>query len=152
MEKKDYWKFEIGSWNLEIRSPISNFQSRISNRVLFFLWLLWLSPLTGFSLQQDSPLDLHSIPISDWLNGTDHADIPWDVRVREPYLRIDQRLEFSYSLLINAKDLNKTGSRHELFLISRISTPDGEWLNQPSILHENVEEELARRLQVQFTN
>jgi hypothetical protein len=152
MEKKDYWKFEIGSWNLEIRSPISNFQSRISNRVLFFLCLLWLFPLTGFSAQQESPLDLHSIPISDWLNGTDHADIPWDVRVREPYLRIDQRLEFSYSLLINAKDLNKTGSRHELFLISRISTPDGEWLNQPSILHENVEEELAKRLAVQFSN
>jgi len=86
------------------------------------------------------------------LNAGDHADIPWDFRVRDPYLRIDQRIEFSYSLLINAKDLNKTGSKHELFLISRISTPDGEWLNQPSILHENVEEELAKRLQVQFSN
>jgi hypothetical protein len=116
------------------------------------LCLLWLFPVAGLSQQQATPLDLHSIPISDWLNGSDHADIPWDFRVRDPYLRIDQRLEFSYSLLINAKDLNKTGNKHELFLISRVSTPDGEWLGQPNILRENVEQELAKRLQVQLAN
>jgi hypothetical protein len=152
MEKKNYWKFEVGGWKSEIGFPISNLQSRISNRILCFLCLLWLFPLAAFCEQENESLDLHSIPISEWLNGPDHADIPWDFRVRDPYLRIDQRLEFSYYLLINAKDLNKTGSKHELFVISRISTPDGEWLNQPSILHENVEEELAKRLQVQFSN
>src|SRR5215831_11442309 len=152
MLRGDYWKFEIGGWKLEIGFPISNLQSRISNRVLRFLCLLSFFPLSGFGAQQDPPLDLHSIPISSWLNGPDHADIPWDFRVRDPYLRIDQRLEFSYSLLINAKDLNKSGNMHELFLISRISTPDGEWLGQPSILRENVEEELAKRLQVQLAN
>jgi len=116
------------------------------------LCLLWLFPIAGLGQQQAPPLDLRSIPISDWLNGPDHADIPWDFRVLDPYLRIDQRLEFSYSLLINAKDLNKTGNKHELFLISRISTPDNEWLGQPSILRESVEEELAKRLQVQLAN
>jgi hypothetical protein len=120
--------------------------------LLPLLCLLWLFPLSGWSAQQDTPLDLHSIPVSSWLNDGDHADIPWDVRIREPYLRIDQRLEFRYFLRIEAKDLRKTGDKHELFLISRLSTPDGEWLNQPSILRENVEQELARTAQVQFSN
>src|SRR5207244_11755070 len=69
---------------------------------------------------EDSPLDLKSIPISDWLNAGESAEIPWDFRVGDPYLRVDQRLEVSYVARINAKDLNRTGKTHELFFISRI--------------------------------
>src|SRR6266851_2910362 len=71
--------------------------------------------------QDHPPLDLRAIPISDWLNTGEHADIPWNFRVRDPILRIDQRLEVSYTADIAAKDLNKTGTDHELFLISRVS-------------------------------
>jgi len=112
-----------------------------------------LCSFSFFALSEDKypPLDLHSIPISAWLNGADHADIPWDFRVTEPYLRVDQRLEVLYSLMINAKAINKTGSEHELFLISRVSTPDGEWLNQPGIARETVDQALTDRTLVQFS-
>src|SRR5436309_4483699 len=73
------------------------------------------------------PLDLKSIPISEWINGGERAEIPWDLRLSDPYLRIDQRLEVSYVIRLSAKDLNRTGKTHELFFVSRISSPEDEW-------------------------
>src|SRR5262245_39893475 len=64
------------------------------------------------SAQDPQPLDLHSIPISDWLNGGEHTGIPWSFTVRDAYLRIDQRLEVLCAGAIQAKDLNKTGAQH----------------------------------------
>jgi hypothetical protein len=110
--------------------------------------LLILSP---FARAEDAPpLDLRSIPISDWLNAGNHAEVPWDIRVRPPYLRIDQRLEVSYSARISSKDLNRSGDDHELFLVSRISSPEGEWLNEPRIVRHMLSGELANHLDLQF--
>ena len=107
--------------------------------------------VSAFGGAQDYPaLDLRSIPISDWLDAGEHADVPWDFGVRDAYLRIDQRLEISYLARIDAKDLNRTGKTHELFLITRISTPDGEWLNEASIERHTIEDELPRRVQIEF--
>jgi hypothetical protein len=100
--------------------------------------------------QDPPPLDLHSIPISDWLNAGDHTGIPWSFTVRDAYLRVDQRLEVLYTGSIDAKELNKSGARHELFLISRVSSSDGEWLIEPSVLRQDIEDQLARHVQVQF--
>src|SRR5207245_8490574 len=96
------------------------------------------------------PLDLKSIPISDWINRGEQAEIPWDLRLSDPYLRIDQRLEVSYVIRLSAKDLNRTGKTHELFFLSRISSPDGEWLDQPNIARYIVEQELPKGVQTQF--
>jgi hypothetical protein len=115
------------------------------------LCLLWLFPSVASAEDAYPPLDLHSIPISAWLNGGDHTDISWVFRVNDPYLRIDQRLEVLYSATVDAKALNKTGKQHELFLISRVSTPDGEWLNEAGILHKSIDQELPNNLQTQFS-
>src|SRR5881296_2853770 len=96
------------------------------------------------------PLDLKSIPISEWINGGERAEIPWDLRLSDPYLRIDQRLEVSYVIRLSAKDLNRTGKTHELFFVSRISSPEGEWLDQPNIARYVVEQELPNGVQTQF--
>jgi hypothetical protein len=107
--------------------------------------------LASFAGAEDRrPLDLRSIPISDWLNAGAHSEIPWTVRVRPAYLRIDQRMEVAYTARIGAKDLNRTGKSHELFLVSRISSPDGEWLNEPSIVRHTVEDELPKHLSAEF--
>ena len=120
---------------------------KFSAGVLFLL----VSALAGAQdQQQPPPLDLRSIPISEWLNGGDRSEIPWDFRVRDPYLRIDQRLEVSYTARISAKDLNRTGKNHELFLVNRISSPDGEWLNEASIVRQSIEGELPNRVQAEF--
>src|SRR6266542_1720513 len=78
--------------------------------------LVFLAPsfcllmVSAFGGAQEYPaLDLGSIPISNWLDGGEHADVPWDFGVRDANLRIDQRLEISYLARIDAKDLNRTG-------------------------------------------
>jgi len=108
-------------------------------------------PLTTGRARQNPGLDLRSIPIGSWLNAGEHTEIPWDVRVRDPLLRLDQRIELAYLGAIDAKNLNKTGTHHELFVISRVSSPDGEWVSQTNIVWKSVDEELAKNVQVQFT-
>jgi hypothetical protein len=116
--------------------------------VLCFLWFL---PLTAPAQDEDHPpLDLHSIPISDWLNTGEHAEIPWEFRVRGPYLRMDQRLEISYTVRLGGKGLNRSGKEHELFLINRISSPDGEWLNEAKIIRHTLDGEMPKHLDAEF--
>lgn len=97
------------------------------------------------------PLDLRSIPISDWLNAGEHTELPWTFTVRQPSLRIDQRIEISYAARISGKDLNRSGKSHELFLVNRLSTPDGEWLNEPRIVRHTLEDQLPNNVQAEFT-
>ncbi len=113
------------------------------------LFLLAVIPTRSVQAS-DSSLDLKSIPISDWLNGGEQKEIPWDFRVSNPYLRVDQRIEVSYVAILKAKDLNRTGKDHELFFVSRISSPDGEWLEEPYITRSSFEQELQPNAQAQF--
>src|SRR5689334_17947624 len=54
------------------------------------------SPSSTSSPSSEDPLDLKSIPIADWLDQGEHMQIPWEFRVNEPYLRVDQRMEVAY--------------------------------------------------------
>ena len=111
--------------------------SRLRNSIKFVaLLLVALAPLAA--AQEPPPLDLRSIPISNWLDSGEHAEIPWSFVVRDPILRVDQRLEIAYNVRISGKNLNRTGADHEIFLVSRISSPDGEWLNQPEIVRHTA--------------
>src|ERR671934_3138579 len=98
------------------------------------LWFLIFVSAATCIAQDDAPLDVKSIPVADWLNVGETTQIPWTLIVGNPYLRMDQRIEVGYFTRIRAKDLNRTGSAHDLFLLSRISTPDGEWLNAPALM------------------
>jgi hypothetical protein len=98
----------------------------------------------------ESDLDLRSIPIAEWLSASDMAEIPWNINVERPGLRMDQRLEVAYTVRIGARQLNRSGHLHDLFLITRISSPDGEWLNEAAIFHQNIDRELPGNASVQF--
>ena len=114
--------------------------------------LVWFGSISAHAapLSQESSLDLKSIPISDWINAGERAEIPWDLRLSDPVLRIDQRLEVVYVVRMGAKDLNRIGKTHELFFVSRISSPDGEWLEQPNLSRYVIEQELPKGFQTQF--
>jgi hypothetical protein len=118
-------------------------------RAMLLACLLAAFP-SGWASPRESDLDLRSIPIAQWLNASDMADIPWNIDVTTPGLRMDQRLEVAYSVRIGAKALNRSGEVHDLFLITRISSLEGEWLNEPAILRQSVEEELPGNASVQF--
>ena len=105
---------------------------------------------TRVDAQDHDTLDLHSIPISDWLNSGDHSEIPWTFNVREAYLRVDQRLEVPYLARISGKELNRSGKNHELFLVSRVSLLDGEWLNEANVVRHTVEDQVPNNVQAEF--
>src|SRR5262245_43361085 len=117
-------------------------------RCIAITLLLSLTPLAR--AEDPPPLDLHSIPISEWLNAGEHSEIPWNFTVREPYLRIDQRLEVLYVARISGKELNRAGKNHELFLVSRMSSPDGEWLNEANVIRHTVESSLPNNVHAEF--
>lgn len=123
--------------------------ANMKNLAIFAFMILLLLP-SLLRAEDPLPLDLHSIPISDWLNAGERSDIRWNFTVREPYLRIDQRLEVSYSVRISGRELSRSGSQHELFLVNRISTPDGEWLEEPHVVRHTLENELPRDAQAEF--
>jgi hypothetical protein len=118
-------------------------------RLLALFFLIVASPAGAFA-PEDSELNLRSIPISEWLNAGEAAEIPWRVTVRDAQLRMDQRLEVTYIASINSKDLNRSGSEHDLYLVSRISSPDAEWLNEPIVLRNPIEKELPKNVEAQF--
>src|SRR6266478_9695200 len=118
-------------------------------RPFFILFLIICAPAGAFA-SEDSGFNLRSIPISDWLNAGESVEIPWRVTVREAQLRMDQRREVTYSASINGKDLNRSGNQHDLYLVSRISSPDAEWLNEPIVLRNTIEKELPKNVEAQF--
>ena len=61
------------------------------------------SPSLGAS--NEPRLDLRSIPISDWLREGEKTEIPWRLHVTEPTLRMDQRVEVSFTARVRARDL-----------------------------------------------
>jgi hypothetical protein len=114
------------------------------------LFCLLASFPAGSTRAAEAELDLRSIPIAQWLSASDIAEIPWDVEVGSAGLRMDQRLEVPYAVRIGAKQLNRAGDAHDLFFVTRVSSLDGEWLNEPSILHQSIEEPLPGNASVQF--
>lgn len=126
-------------------------QSRSPVRRAFPFTAVVLLIFVGVACAEDiAPLDLRSIPISDWLNAGEHSEVPWAFNIRPPYLRIDQRLEIAYTARISGKDLNRSGKNHEIFLISRISSPDGEWLSEPHVVRHTVEGQLPNNVRAEF--
>jgi hypothetical protein len=118
---------------------------------IFMVFLLAGAIAVGASASQDDAgLDLRSIPISDWLDAGEKAEVPWNVMLRPASLGVDQRLEVLYTVTIRSKALSQTGKEHDLFLVSRISSPEGEWLNAPNILRQTLAEDLPNNLQVAF--
>jgi hypothetical protein len=114
-----------------------------------FLFCLFVS-FFATQAPAEAELDLRSIPIAQWLSASDTAEIPWNIAVRPPDLRMDQRIEVPYEVRIGAKQLNRSGNSHDLFLVTRMSSLDGEWLNEPSIVHQEINEKLPGNVSIQF--
>ncbi len=96
------------------------------------------------------PFNVRSIPVGAWLDAGVTTEIPWKINVRSVSLRMDQRLEVTSDIHIGAKDLNRIGKTHQLVFLNRISTPDGEWLNEPAVIRHSLDQELPNNMETQF--
>jgi hypothetical protein len=107
--------------------------------------------VNGPNAGQTRPASSETLPIAAWLEAGEITEIPWKLNLSPVALRMDQRLEFAYQVRLAAKDLNRIGKQHQLIFISRISTLDGEWLNEPGILRHVLNDELPKNVETQLT-
>src|SRR5262249_9161918 len=76
----------------------------------------------------------------------------WNVMIGAPTLRMDQRLVVNYSTAIQLKELHRSGNSHDLFLMSRVSSPDLEWLNAFSTLHQVMDPSLPNSFVIHLSS
>src|SRR5262245_37487810 len=107
--------------------------------------------VNGRQASQTRPPDSETLPIAAWLAAGEISEIPWKFNVSVATLRMDQRLELVYQVRLAAKDLNRIGKQHQLIFISRISTLDGEWLNEPGVIRQVLNDELPKNVETQVT-
>ena len=111
-----------------------------------------LQPHFAPVMKHDAEFDLRSIPLQDWLHGKDAAGLPWKIEIKDPTLRMDQRLELPYTAKIPAGSLNKSGPAHDLFFIMGISNTDGGWFVRPKIVHQSVKTALPSGVELWFSD
>ncbi len=108
------------------------------------------TPIIQPAIQEAGELDLRSIPLADWLDAEEVTEIPWRLRISPAVLRMDQRIEVPYSATVRAKDLNRTGNDHELFLISVVSNSEGEWLTRPGVIRQIIDGDVPSEIELRF--
>ena len=121
----------------------------VVTRIWIFLFALVTIPRLA-AAEDQTPLDIRSIPIADWIDQGNLSEIPWRLEVSRPYLRMDQRIEVGYTVTMSGKNLNESGAEHELFLINRISDADGEWLTPFAVMRQELDQELPSGEQIRF--
>src|SRR5262245_51110943 len=107
-----------------------------------------LSSIAALAAVEGPELDVRAIPIGEWIDAGEKAEIPWKIDVRNPLLRMDQRMEVFYSVSISGKQLQSDS--HDLFLVNRVSDPDGEWLTPFTIIRKQLDEGLPKQEEVRF--
>ena len=83
------------------------------------------------------PFDASSVPLEDWLKEREARQIPMEITVREPELRMDQQLAASYIGKIHLKGHKTEGDRKVVFFVGVDST-DGKRLTETSVHAVNV--------------
>jgi hypothetical protein len=109
-------------------------------------------PCLAQTLAGDAAVNVEAIPLAEWLKAQETTEIPWKVQIRNAQLRMDQRTEIAYSVVIPGKDLRWSGGAHELIYVSGISAPDGRWLVAPKAGREVFAPGRYQDVQVRFSD
>ncbi len=103
-------------------------------------------------MKHDSEFALQSIPLMEWLRAKDVAELPWKIEIKDPALGIYQRLEVAYTAKIQARQLNRLGTTHELFFVIGVSNIEGEWLVEPKVVRQSVKTALPNGVELWFSD
>ncbi len=81
----------------------------------------------------------------------ERSQIPWEVKLASPRLRLDQRLEAVIDVELSNATLNRHAAQHDLILMVRMSQHDGDWLPGHSRLTKQLDQPLPGRTTLVFT-
>jgi len=112
------------------------------------LTLLWTNPAGA---QGEVEPGHAAIPFDKWYAAGEREQIPWTIRLREQWMRADLRLAASFTVTVAARELNRRGANHELFLLARVCDPAGNWMKSHGLLSHKIEQPLPPATEVSFT-
>ncbi|MGH9814616.1 MAG: hypothetical protein ACRD6I_00905 [Candidatus Acidiferrales bacterium] len=81
----------------------------------------------------------------------ERSQLPWEVKLASPRLRLDQRLEAVIDVELSNATLNRHAAQHDLILMVRMSQHDGDWLPGHSRLAKQLDQPLPARTTLVFT-
>lgn len=82
------------------------------------------------------------IPFEEWYAAGPRLQIPWQITVRRQFMRADLRLSAGFSVTVPARELNRLGPQHELFLLARVGNQQGHWLPSFGLLSRKLDQPL----------
>jgi hypothetical protein len=85
----------------------------------------------------ETPFDASSVPLEDWLKEREARQIPMEMKVREPELRMDQQTAVFYEAKIELKTIPVPEDRKVVFFVG-VDSADGKRLTQTSVHAVNV--------------
>ncbi|HEY7680374.1 MAG TPA: hypothetical protein VIC04_07615, partial [Terriglobia bacterium] len=83
-----------------------------------------------------------SIPFEEWYADGPRQQIPWKITLRDQFMRADLRLSAGFSVTVSARDLNRLGPQHELFLLARVGDEQGHWFPSFGLLTRTLDQPL----------
>lgn len=93
--------------------------------------------------QSDGPVPgLWDIPFQKWVSEGERKEIPWEVKVFPPGLRLHQRLAVRINAQVKGEVLERLGPVQELMLVGRMADSDGHWLESHGIGWTRVDKPL----------
>lgn len=103
----------------------------------------------GVAFGQDRPVEFRA-RFDQWIAEGERQQIPWDIAVSAPELRMDQRLGLTAKVSLGDKDLNRHGTEHDLVLMARIAPSGSDWLPGMALLTQSLEKPLSNRTNLEF--
>ena len=83
------------------------------------------------------PFEASSVPLEEWLKEREARQIPMDISVREPELRMDQQTSVSYIATIQLKNPKTPLDRKVVFFVG-VDDTDGKRLTETSVHAVNI--------------
>lgn len=99
-------------------------------------------PLPAVQDPADVQAGRETIPFDAWVAAGERRQIPWKISLREQRMRADLRLTSGFTVTVPARELNRLGSQHELFLLACVADQQGNWFDSYGLLKQKIDQPL----------
>lgn len=134
--------------------PVTVTEITVLSKFLAFAVLLFTASVaTAQTVSPQPPASRSELEVAfdHMISLGERSQIPWDVKLTSPRLRLDQRLEAVIDVELSHATLNRHAAQHDLTLMVRMSKHDGDWLPGHSRLAKQLDQPLPGRTTLVFT-
>jgi hypothetical protein len=90
------------------------------------------------------------LPLREWIRDGERRDFDWDVDIRRPELRVDQRHEIEVTARVEAGQLGEAETDHDLTMVTIVTDREGAWLGSSPPEQKSLDADLHEESAVDF--